>query len=127
NGEEPALPLKFLPPNANVTALSVVDGVAYASTNGNCGRVADGLWALDPETKTVASWRGATAGSGDIAFAPSGAYLTSQDQLIALEPKTLATKASYYAGAAFSTAPLVTQLGNKVLVVAAAMDGAIQV
>jgi outer membrane protein assembly factor BamB len=127
NGEEPAPPVKFLPPNANVTALSIVDGVPYATTTGNCGGVPDAVWSLDPETKAVASWKGTPAGSGDIAFGPSGAYLTSQSELIALEPKTLATKASYSAGAPFSTAPLVAQLGAKVLVVAATKDGMIHV
>src|SRR5436305_920766 len=94
NGEEPALPLKFLPPHANVTSLSIVDGVPYAATSHNCGGVPDGFWALDPESKTVANWKGAPAGSGDIAFGPSGAYVTSQNELVALEPKTLTKKAS---------------------------------
>jgi outer membrane protein assembly factor BamB len=127
NGEERTPPMKFLPANAHVTSLSVVDGVPYAATSNDCGGAADGVWALDPETKEVAAWKGTTAGSGEVAFGPAGVYLTSQSELIALEPKTLTKKASFSAASAFSTAPLLTQLGTKVLVVAATKDGMIYV
>jgi outer membrane protein assembly factor BamB len=67
------------------------------------------------------------AGSGDVAFGPAGAYLTTQSELITLEPKTLEKKASYNAGAAFGTAPLVLQMGARTLIAAATKDGAIHV
>jgi len=125
NGDEPAPPVRLLPPNANVTALSVVDGVTYAITSGNCAGVPDGIWSLDPQTKAVASWKGPV--TGDLAFGPSALYVTSKNQLIALEPKTLTAKAPYDAGAEFSTTPLVTQLGTRTLVVAATKNGVIHV
>jgi outer membrane protein assembly factor BamB len=126
NGEEPNPPERFLPANANVSDLTQVDDVAYAVTSGNCGGVADGVWAYDQESKNVASWKGEAVGT---AFGPDGTvYVTTvEGDLLALDAKTLAKKASYSAGQALSSAPVVMERGDKAFLAAAAKDGAIHV
>jgi outer membrane protein assembly factor BamB len=126
NGEEPNPPVRFLAPNANVGDVTQVDDVAYAVTSGNCGGVADGVWAYDQESKNVVSWKGESAGT---AFGPDGTVYvtTAAGDLLALDAKTLAKKASYSAGQAFSSAPVVMERGDKALIAAATKDGAIQV
>ena len=125
NGDEPEPGLTFLPAHASVSDFSVVDGVAYATTINNCGGVADGLWALDLESKAAASWHGAVTG-GESAFSPNGeTYVTSGSKLMALDAKTLAPGASYEAGQAFSSAPLVFEYKTKAMVAAATQNGVI--
>ena len=72
NGEEPEPAVKFLAPNANAQGLIVVDNVAYVTTSGGCGGVADGVWALDLESKQVTSWAGKVAGTTGPALGPDG-------------------------------------------------------
>jgi outer membrane protein assembly factor BamB len=123
NGQEPEPPVKFLPPNANVSDLSVVDDIAYATTINHCAGVPDGVWALDLSTKAVTSWQGSLTG-GETAFAPSeNTYLTSGDKLLALDRKTLAPGASVEAGQPFSTPPLVFEYQSKTMIAAATKDG----
>src|SRR5205823_9082378 len=101
NGDEPQPAIKFLPPNANATGLTLVDDVAYVTTSQGCGGVPDGVWALDMTSKTVTSWKasGGVAGSAGAAFAPDGTiYVTTGDgDLVALEPKTPKMKDGYKA------------------------------
>ena len=47
NGDEPAPPMAFLPPNANAGALTVIDSLAYATTSRGCGGASNSMWALD--------------------------------------------------------------------------------
>src|SRR4029079_6900133 len=62
NGKDIQKPASFLPANARVTDPIVVDNVVYASTTGNCGGAADGVWAMDlsSDAKPVTSFK--TAG-----------------------------------------------------------------
>ena len=46
-GEDIQPPVKFLPPNAKVAGLILIDNVLYAATADNCGGAPDGIWALD--------------------------------------------------------------------------------
>jgi hypothetical protein len=126
NGEEPNPPVRFLPANANARDLTQINDIAYAVTTGNCGGVADGVWAYDQEGKNVGSWKGDAIGT---AFGPEGtAYITTAaGDLLALDAKSLAKKASYSAGQAFASAPAVMERGDKALVAAATKDGAIHV
>ena len=127
NGEEPEAPIKFLPANANVSGLIVVDGVAYAVTSGNCAGAPDGLYALDIATKTVASVKAPVVGT---AFGPDGTVFatTTTGEVLALEPKTLASrKASYSTGQALTSAPVVFAEKDKVLIAVAAKDGSVRV
>lgn len=125
NGEEPAAPIQFLPANANASDLIVVDNVAYAVTSGNCGGAPDGVWALDLATKAVTSWKGAVTGT---AFGPDGTVYaaTTSGEIVALAAKSLDRKASYSAGQALTSSPVIFEHKGKVLLAAAAKDGSIQ-
>ena len=125
NGEEPAPPVKFLPPNANVSDLSVVDGIAYATTVNHCNGAADGVWALDLTSKAVTSWQGFPIG-GETSFG-RGNYLTTDNKLVALDLKTLAPVTTYEADQPFTTAPIVIDYKTKVLLAAAAKDGTLHI
>ncbi len=130
SGEEPKQAIPFLPPNANARGLMVIDNVAYANTSQGCGGVPNGLWALDLESKVVSNWKagGDVAGSEGPAFGGDGTiYVATTDgELAALEPKTLALKASYHSGGAgFVSSPVVFEYKDKVLIAAAAKDGSI--
>ena len=132
NGEEPEPAVKFLPPNANVLGLIVVDNVAYAATSGACGGVPNAVWALDTASKQVATWQppgGAIAGSDGPAFGPDGTlYVATQSgDLVALEAKTLKVKDVHRAGREFSSSPVVFQYKEKSLIAAATRDGRIYV
>jgi len=127
SGEEPDLPVKFLPANARATGLIIVDDAAYAVTTGNCGGAPNGIWALDIAAKSVASMKADVVGAP--AFGPDGTvYITTgAGDLVALEPKTLARKASYAAGQAFATPAVVFLAKEKPMVAAATKDGSILV
>jgi outer membrane protein assembly factor BamB len=129
NGEEPEPAIKFLGPNANAQGLLIMDNIAYTVTSGGCGNVADGVWALDLESKQVASYAAKTAGSAGIAFGGDGTvYLTTTGgDLVALEPKTLKVKDVYGAKQEFTTSPVVFQYKDKALIAAATKDGNIHV
>jgi outer membrane protein assembly factor BamB len=121
NGDEPEPPVKFLPAHANAKDLMLVDNVAYAVTVNNCGGVPNGIWALDVASKSVANWSGNGVGA---AIGPDGIYVTTADgDLVLLEAKTLAKKASYSGGAAFSTAPVLFESKGKIMLAAATKDG----
>jgi outer membrane protein assembly factor BamB len=129
NGEEPEPPVRFVPANAGVLGLIVVDNVAYAVTGGNCGG-ANAVWALDIATKQVTNWQstgGAVTGHAGVAMGPDGTlYLaTANGELAALEPKTLKLKDVYKAGVGFSSSPVVLQKGDGALIAVAAKDGQI--
>ena len=131
NGADYGPPMKFLPPNANANGLIVLDQVAYAATEGNCGGAANGVWALDLASKQVATWKGAVAGSVGASFGGDGTIYVatasggeSPNSLVALDPKTLAVKASYSAGnQEFSSTPVVFDYKGKTLIAATTKDG----
>jgi hypothetical protein len=131
NGQQPEPALKFLPPNANPSGLIVADDVAYAVNTKGCGSAPEGIWALDLESKKVASWKGSVAGSAGIAFDPedtlyvatgsgSGAHA---DSVVALDAKTLEPKNWYAAGSAFTSSPVVFEYKDQLLAAAATRDG----
>jgi hypothetical protein len=126
NGVEGASdPISFLPASANVSDFAVVDDVAYATTTGHCGGVADGVWALDLATKAVTKWEGSL--NGEPAFGPAGAYVTADSKLIVLDPKTMTAGSSYDAGQPFTTAPVVFEYKTKEMVAAATKDGVLHI
>src|SRR6185503_3633643 len=128
NGVEPEPPVRFLPANANAQGLILVDNVAYATTSGNCGSVPNGVWALDLNTKQVASWKppaGWIAGTAGPAFGPDGTVYvtTTEGTLAALEATTLRPKG--FAGiekVEFSSSPVVFEYKDRVLIAASAKD-----
>jgi outer membrane protein assembly factor BamB len=144
NGEEPAPPVKFLPPNANAAGLIVVDNVAYAVTSDGCGGAPNAIWALDIESNEVATWQpasGGISGSEGAAFGPDGmVYVTTQGgDLVSLEPRTLKLKEVFRAGHEFTSSPVVFQFQSdtkssdsqtsdtRIMIAAATRDGRIYV
>jgi outer membrane protein assembly factor BamB len=121
NGEQPEKAVPFLPAKANAGGLMVLNDVAYSVTPNT-------VWALDLESHKIASWKasGDTAGTGP-ALAPDGTVFvtTTGGSLAALEAKTLAPKAIYDAHAAFTSAPVLFQFQDKILVAAASKDNRI--
>jgi outer membrane protein assembly factor BamB len=137
NGIEARPPLDFLPPNANVQGLIVLDGVAYAAT-GNCAgapgagnnRGRGGVWSLDLESKQVSHWEpsaGTIAGSAGPAFGPDGTVYatTSAGQLVALSSALQLMKSYSSGGPAFTSSPVVFPYKGKTLVAAGSADGRI--
>ena len=131
NGDDRVPPLKFLPPNANAQGLIVVDDVAYVATTNACGGVADGVWALDLESKKVTTWKsnsGGVAGLAGPAFGPDGTLYvaTAGGSIVALEAKTLKQIGSYTPGSAgFTSSPVVIDYNEKDYLAATAKDGTI--
>ncbi len=126
NGVEGASdPIPFLPASAHASDFSVVDDVAYATTTGHCGGAADGVWALDLKTKAVTKWEGSL--SGEAAFGPAGIYVTANNKLLVLDPKTMAPAGSYDADQPFTTAPVVFEYKGKEMAAAATKDGVLHI
>lgn len=127
NGAEPDAPVDFLPPNANALGLIVFDKTAYAATVGGCSGVANGIWALNLESRKVTHWNSDTspAGSAGFAVGPEGTLFvaTTAGKLVALEPGTLAIKGSYEAGKAFTASPVVFDYKDRDLIAVATSDG----
>jgi hypothetical protein len=126
NGDEPAPPMTFLPPNANAGELTVIDRIAYAATSRGCGGAPDAIWALDLASKEVAHWTpaGDAAVSG-FAFGPdSTVYVaTSRGDLAALDPKTMQPRNVYRAAnQKFTLPPVVFEYKSNALVAAATED-----
>ena len=132
NGVEPDPPIPFIPAGANAEGLVVIDGIAYASTH-NCNGAPAGVWSLDLSSKQMTSWKppsGDIAGTAGPAVGPDGTIYvaTTAGGLVALDPKTLARKATYsIGGVAFRTSAMVFPYRQKNLVAAAAKDGTIHV
>jgi outer membrane protein assembly factor BamB len=95
NGADAELPVPFLPPYARAHGLTVVDDVAYVVTSRGCGAAPSAVWALNLETKAVATWRAPSqlVGSSGPAFGPDGTlYVATSGGLVAaLTPRTLAS------------------------------------
>lgn len=128
NGTDVEPPVKFLPPHANAVGLIIVDNVAYAETIHGCGGAPNGVWALDLSSKQVAMWNSnsETAGYDGPAFGPDGTlYVTAGNTLAALEPKSLKLKNSFMAAAQWTSAPVVFQVRDKIVIAAATRDGSI--
>ena len=133
NGTDFEPPVKFLPQNANANGLIVVDNIAYAVTEGDCGGAPNGVWALDLTSKQVTTWKANIAGQAGPAFGGDGTvYVTtksggeSPNSLVALEPGTLKVKSRYSAGnQEFSSVPVIFEYKGKTLIAAATKDGRI--
>jgi outer membrane protein assembly factor BamB len=132
NGEEPAQPMAFLPPNANAGELTVIDGIAYAATSRGCGgagelsAISNGMWALDLTSKEVAHWTPADdAAVSGFAFGPdSTVYVaTSRGDLAALDPKTMQPRNVYRAASQkFTLPPVLFAYKANTLIAAATQD-----
>jgi outer membrane protein assembly factor BamB len=131
NGADYEAPVKFLPPGATASGLIVIDNVAYVVTEGNCGGVANGVWALDLISKQVTNWKANVAGIAGPAFGGDGTLYVatgsegeSPNSLVALDPKTLSVKGWYAGGASeFSSTPVIFAYKGKTLIAAITKDG----
>ena len=137
-------PIKFLPPNARVEGLLLVDNVLYAATAGNCGGAPNGVWAVDlasdPKVPTfweskgggVAGTAGPTLGADGTIYAATGdgdySASTYSDAVVSLEPKTLKLKDWFTPGKTpFTSSPVVFAFKGKELIVTANADGRLYV
>lgn len=133
NGSTQVAPMPFLPPGAHARGLIVMGNSAYVATVNNCGGVADGVWALNMETKEVKSWNidsGAVAGMLGLSVGSDGTfYAATTDGAIAfLDATTLEQTSSYKPrGTSFDTSPVVIDFNHKDYVVAAAHDGTVHI
>ena len=140
NGTNGKPPVQFLPPNANASGLLLVDNVMYASTGGNCGGVANGVWAIDTAAATPTPVHWATNGGGVAgifgealgtdgtvyAATSDGEYspVAFSDSVVQLESKTLRLKDWFTPGKTdFTSTPVVFQYKEKDLIAVANKDG----
>ncbi len=82
NGVDRVPGIKFLPPNAKVSAININEGVVYAATQDNCGGNPNGIYAIDlatvtgPATDTKVSTLelngGGTAGNAGVSVGTDG-------------------------------------------------------
>ena len=133
NGEEPAPPVKFLPPNTASHGLIVLDNVAYTAVLEGCG-ASSGVWALDLDGKQVTNWTeaglagsaGAAVGPDETLYVATAANASNySSSVVALDSKTLKPKDWYKARQAFTSSPVIFQYKNKVLLAAATKDGSV--
>ena len=132
NGAEAYKPVPFVPANSNASGLVIVDNLAYAVTDGDCGSAPAAVWAMDLDTDQVTSWQaqGGVAGSAGVAVGGDGTVFvaTRRGELAALEPRSLKHKASYRAeGQEFTTSPVAFPFGERTFVAAATAGGQLHV
>ncbi|MBM3760927.1 MAG: hypothetical protein FJW36_11840 [Acidobacteria bacterium] len=132
NGEEPKLPLQFLPAGAHALGLTTFDGNSYVATINGCNGVANGIWGINLESKKVSHWKATgknIEGSPGFAVGPEGElYATSGNQLVALKEGTLEQRAAYEAGASsFTSSPVVFDFKGKNYIAASTADGSVHV
>jgi outer membrane protein assembly factor BamB len=131
NGEEPETAPPFLPAGSSVHGLIVVSNFAYAAAGQGCTAAPNAVFAMDLESKKVASWKAASgdlAGAETPAFGPDGTLYvaTTGGEVVALEAKTLAVKSSYTGGKpGFVSSPVILPYKDKTLLAAVAKDGRI--
>jgi hypothetical protein len=115
----------FVPPNSRAGGLMVVDGIAYATTEGSCGRE-DGVWMVDTHTGERAQWTTSVGVAGPAVMGPDGTLYvaTRAGGLVALEPQTLKQRAVYPAQG-FAASAVLFQHQQKTVLAAAAKDGSI--
>lgn len=131
NGADAEAPTPFVPPHADARGLIVVDEVAYVATVRGCGEAPSGVWALDLDSKRVATWHSpdGIVGSVGLAMGPDETiYVASSDgQLRSLEPRTLTpTGAHRSGGPAFTSSPVIFEHRGRLLIAASSRDGRIR-
>lgn len=135
NGKDYQPPASFVPPGANASGFIALDQTAYAVTTNGCNGTANGVWKIDLLSKEVKSWKANVAGTVGIAFGGDGTiYATTgsggdkPNSLVALDPNTLAEKASFSAGSQeFSSSPVVFSHKGKTLIAATTSNGSIHI
>jgi len=127
-------PIPFVPANARLSDLALVNDVVFTSTSNDCGGVANGVWSMNLADQSVKSWKtGGGSPVGDLAFGTDGTIYAALgpgagygNAVVALDPDTLKLKDWFTAPeAAFVTGPVVIHFQNQELVAAATRDGRI--
>jgi hypothetical protein len=141
-GEDVNPPAKFLGPNAKVTGAVFIDNVLYAAATGNCGGVANGVYAIDlnENANTVTSWSSngaAIAGSLGPAFGSDGTIYVATgaasgdasfaNAVVALDGLTLKPANWFSASTPFTSSPVVFVHKGKTFVAAGNSDGSLYV
>jgi outer membrane protein assembly factor BamB len=127
-GDLALAPARFLPANATATSLVWAEGYVYAATTNTCGGAPQAVWAMhfDSEEKPVISWETDGAPIVGLALGTDGTiYVTTgtgesqyANSVIALDGKTLKTKAWIKQDSAFTSTPVVFEEGGKSYVAA---------
>jgi hypothetical protein len=132
NGADYEAPMKFLPPGANANGLIVTDQYAYVVTEGACGNVPNGVWAIDLISKEVKTFKANVAGSAGLAFGGDGTIYVATgsggdhpNSIVALDPKTLSVKSTYSGAQEFSSSPVIFSFKGKSLLVATSKNGSV--
>ncbi|MEJ7607706.1 MAG: hypothetical protein WKF37_15885, partial [Bryobacteraceae bacterium] len=141
DGSDQFPPLKFLPPNAKASTLTMNEHVIYTTTSGNCGGVPDAVWAIDlaNEEPVVASFpleAQTPSRLGGIAIGNDGTvYVPGVNSLLSLSSRDLKLKHRFNIGEAESkvggssganvTAPVVFDYNGRDLIVTAGRDGSL--
>jgi hypothetical protein len=130
-GEDVTTAMKFLPPGAKASNLTVSGGVVYTTTIAGCGGVGAGVWALDlnGEEPKAASFTAKTGEVRGIVIGTEGTvFAQGSDTVLALGPKDLKVTDSFTvaAGLAAST-PVLFTYQNRELMVTAGKDGRLYV
>ena len=129
DGSDQFPPLKFVPPGAKASSLTVQDGVIYTTTSSSCGGAPDAVWALDlndadPKPVSFLSQDGGIGGLGGFALGTDGTvYVQTPEKLLALTPKELKLKQYFTAPASSLVTPVVFTWKGRELVVSAGKDG----
>ncbi len=119
-------PIPFVPANARLSDLAVINDVAFTSTSNDCGGVANGVWSINLADQSVNSWKSDGANPvGNLAFGADGTvYAAVGAKVVALDPVTLKLKDSFTApNGEFATGPVVIRHENRELIAAATRDG----
>ncbi len=132
NGEEPKVPIQFIPAGARATGLTTFDGHAYIATINGCNGTENAIYSLNIESKTVNKWKAPgknIEGTTGFATGPEGElYVASGNQLFALTEAKLEQRAAYSAGASeFTSSPVVFDYKGKNYVAATTADGRLHV
>jgi hypothetical protein len=132
NGEEPKVPMQFIPAGAHAIGLTTWDNVSYIATTNGCNGVENGMWAINNETQKVSHWKATgknVEGTTGFASGPEGEiYVASGSQLVSLAEGTLEQKAAYSAGSTdFVSSPVVFEFKGKNFVAATTADGRVHV
>ena len=92
----------------------------------------NGVWAIDLVSKEVKAFKANVAGSAGVAFGGDGVIYAvtgsggdHPNSLVALDPKTLAVKASFAGAEEFSSSPVIFDYKGKTLIAAATKNGGV--
>ncbi len=123
--------LKFIPPSAKASSLTVNDGVIYTTTAAGCGGAPNGVWALnlndaEPQPASYLAKGGGIGGTGGFALGADGTvFMHSGETLVSLAAKDLALKHEFKSPGSGGVTPVVFTYKGKEMVVSAGKEGSL--